>query len=207
MARFKSLLSPLLSPLRRLAGRPPAGPWPRSVAICALVDDRVHNAVRRLQLELEARHGANPGLDAPPHVTLKLGFTVVAPEALEQYLDELAASSEPFDLSVGDLGFFDEGIVILDVERHPRLEALRQRLLGELAARFGVEPYPLESGHGFRFHITIAHGLAPKAFAEARRSLPTSRAPLQFRLERLALLYAVGDAWFTGRIATLGRPR
>ncbi len=205
------------SPLRTLAGLAPrwvrAGwrrlrrrvtPWPRHVALCALLDDRVHDEARGLQRMLEVRYGTNPSLQAPPHVTLKLGFEAAGPEPLERYLDELAASTEPFEVGVGDLGFFDEGIVFLEVERHPRLEALRRRILADLAARLGVQPYPLEAGDAFRFHVTLAHGLAPAAFADARASLPVSRPPVRFRLDRLALLYAAGPGWVTGRTATLG---
>jgi 2'-5' RNA ligase len=184
----------------------PGGGARQAIAFCALPDERVHDAARSLQLELERRYGANPGLDAPPHITLKLGFEVGGPEPFERYLDELAATTEPFEVAVGDLGFFDEGIVFLEVERHPRLEALRRRILADLAARFGIEPYPLEAGDAFRFHVTVARDLGPAALADARRSLQVSRPALRFRLERLALLRSAGEGWVTGRTATLAGP-
>jgi 2'-5' RNA ligase len=217
LARFESPRTPL----RWLADRAPGWArqaWrrarrgfsgaggPPAAALAALPDQRVHDAARSLQLELERRYGANPGLDAPPHITLKLGFEVGRWEPFERYLDELAATTEPFELAVGDLGFFDEGVVFLEVERHPRLEALRRRILADLRARFGVEPYLLEAGDAFRFHVTVARDLAPVAFADARRSLQVSRPALRFRLERLALLRSAGEGWVAGRTATLTGP-
>ena len=40
-------------------------------------------------------------------------------------------------------GFFDEGIVFLDVVRTQRLDALRRRVVRDLSTEFGVRPNDL----------------------------------------------------------------
>lgn len=197
----RSTLRRLLSRARAAARRRPSPDRPFELAFVILTSDEVHNHVRRQQLELLRRHGANPALRATPHITLKLGFPAVTLEPFERFLDELAADLAPFEIRLPGYGSFDEGILYLDVERTSPLEALRRRIVGELAARFGVRPLALEEGDRFHFHATLAYGLSRSDFERARGALRHTPLDFRFQVERLALLCHTGSEWVTYRRA------
>jgi 2'-5' RNA ligase len=184
------LLAAVRSAVRRLLGRPGEA----ELACALLPGAELTAAVRALQEELRAAHG-HLGPEAPPHVTLKLGFAGTDVAAHARHLAALAARSAPVALEVEGFGAFDEGILYLDVVKSPALEQLRRRLLADLAARFGVRPHPLEVGDRFHFHLTLAHGLPPEAFAAARRQLLGRGFRARATAERLALLRFAGDRW------------
>jgi 2'-5' RNA ligase len=170
----------------------------------ALVSDAAHNYVRRLQVSILRQCGKNPGLTATPHITLKLGFSVPEIEPFEKYFDELLEDVEPMEVCLRDFAFFDEGIVFMDVERNPRLEELRRRIVRELSERHGIRPYALE-GDVYRLHATVAHGLSRHDFARLRRELGPVKAELRFVLQTLGLLCHTGSQWITYRRGTLSR--
>jgi 2'-5' RNA ligase len=164
----------------------------RSELACVLLPgEPLAGVARALKAELAAAHG-HLGPEAPPHVTLKLGFAARA-RPLARHLAALAAEVAPLSLEILGPATFDEGILFLDVARSSALDALRRRLLAELAARFGVAPLPLEAGEGFRYHLTLGH-LARPALEAARRSLD-GRAFPSGTAERLGLLRFAGDRW------------
>lgn len=172
------------------------------VAYAILVGDEVQGLFGELQKNVVDALGATPPLHAVPHITLKLGFDVTAMEPFERYVDELARDVAPFEIRVGGVDFFDEGVVFLDVERSPELDALRHRIVSDLSKRHGVQPYPLE-GDVFRYHVTIAYGLSTADLDRARRSLSRATEPHRFALQTLGLLTHDGDRWTTHKQATL----
>jgi 2'-5' RNA ligase len=200
---MRSLLRKTLSRLRGRGGRPPERP---RVAYVIPVSDEVHNLVRRVEVGIASRRGEDPGIGVSPHITLKQGFDVAALEPHERYFDALAADIAPFDIEVTGVGVFEGGIVFLDVAPDPRLEALRQRILRDLAERFGVVPYALED-HRYHFHATMAAGLTAREVAEVQRALQGERTDFRFRCETLALLYHTGAQWITYKRSALGGGR
>ncbi len=106
--------------------------------------------------------------EAPPHITLKLGFAAATAEPFKRLLDSLAGTTE-FEVSLRAVDAFEEGIAFLDVVSNDPLEALRQRLLDTLKSNHGIEPLPIEIS-GYRFHVTLASGLSR---AELQRLLAT----------------------------------
>jgi 2'-5' RNA ligase len=188
------LPAPLRALLRRLLGRAEAPP----LAVVIPADGPLAAAVRTLQAELGRACGVRCDLTTPPHVTLKLGFTAADPAAVAAWVEALAAATEPFELPVGGLGTFDEGILYLDVAPPPRLVALHRQVVAGLEARFGVVPWPLEEGGRFHFHVTLATGLSPPALEAARRhlaALAAGEVPRRLPVERVALLRAEGAGW------------
>lgn len=177
------------------------------IAYVIFVSDEIHNYMTKLQYDILRRYGPNPGIRSTPHITLKLGFQVSNIEPFERYFDELVRETEPFEITVRNIGFFDEGIVFMDVEHTPPLDRLRRRILSDLAARFDIQPYPLE-GDGYRFHATVAYGMAPQDFAAARASLGDLRVDFRFALKTLGMLCQTGDdsyEWMTYKRAVLAR--
>lgn len=146
------------------------------------------------QLAMLQRHGCNPGLDAPPHVTLKMGFKVDTTAPVERYLAELAGALAPFTLRLQGIGRFDEGIVFLDVAPDAALEALRLRVLADLQARFGVVPQAIEDDR-FHFHATLTYDL-PDAALDAEQQRLTALAPtFDAAIDHLALWVHGGEHW------------
>lgn len=146
------------------------------------------------QLAMLQRHGCNPGLDAPPHLTLKMGFRVDATAPVERWLAELADTVAPFTLRLQGIGRFDEGILFLEVERDAALEALRLRVLAELQARLGIVPQAIEDER-FHFHATLTYDL-PTASLDAEQQRLSALAPaFDTRVEQLALWVHGGEHW------------
>jgi len=180
------------------------------IAYVILVSDEVHNYMSKLQIDILKEYGMNPGLKASPHITLKLGFEVSELEPFERYFDKLVGEIEPFEICMKDIGFFDEGIIFMDVERNPQLEKLRRRILKDVSEQCGVEPYPLE-GDRYHFHATLAYGLSKHDFARARQTLKDMKVEFRFALDTLALFCHTGNEWVVYKRATvsqsLTRPR
>ena len=124
------------------------------LAVVIPLDGEAANHATKLQIEILRKYGRNPGLDACPHITLKMGFETTDIAPFEEYLGHLAGETFPLEITIRDFGTFDEGILFLDVEPNPALESLRQRILSDLSAQHGVEALEIE-GPQFRFHVTL----------------------------------------------------
>lgn len=174
------------------------------IAYVIPVSADVRHFMSRLQSDILKTHGTHPRFHAVPHITLKLGFDVPAIEPFEQYLDTLAADTEPFDIDLENIGFFDEGIVFLDVKWNPQFDRLRQRILSDLSTRHDIKPYRLE-GDLYRPHATIAYDLSAAALADARVKLAGLAVRFRFAVETLALLCHTDGQWMTYKRAALAR--
>jgi 2'-5' RNA ligase len=175
------------------------------MAIVILVSDEVHNHMRRIQLGIVDRYGESSGFRSSPHLTLKQGFRGSDIDRFARYLDELVADIEPFDICVKGVSSFDNNILFLDVESNPRLEALRQRVLGDLSGKFGIAPTSFE-GDQYHFHATLAYGLAKDAISAELKRLANANIECRFTLDTLALIISTGNGWTTYKLAPLARP-
>jgi 2'-5' RNA ligase len=173
------------------------------LAYALLVPDDVHNWMRRTSFELVERYGGRLST-VVPHVTIKNAFDAEAAEQYEQYLDRLAADTEPFELVLRGYGFFEAPgwVVFLGVEPSEELHALHRRVLDDLS----LEPAQFE-GPDFHFHATLALDLSPDEHARARAELTDKPTPeFRFPLERIGLArYAeTPGMWTTYRLARVG---
>ncbi|MFM2058439.1 MAG: hypothetical protein RLY71_2824 [Pseudomonadota bacterium] len=171
-------------------------------AIVLLLPEAVHADLQRWQLDILRRHGLNPGLSAPPHITLKLGFKFDDIDAIARSMAELAAQTAPLPVLLKDFRHFDEGILFLDVAPDEALERCRQSVVQRVAGQHGVAPRPIEQA-GFHSHVTLTYGL-PKARFEQERARFAAM-PVEFRcvLDRMALLIRVDEQWVTYRSCPL----
>lgn len=205
---FRSLLGGIHSfVLKALKVRGADAPRTFEIAYVILVSDEVHNYMSKLQLDILRQYGENPGIKASPHITLKLGFHVSRIEPFERYFDKLVDEIEPFEICIKDIGFFDEGIIFMDVEHNPQLERLRRRILDDLTLQHGIRPYPLE-GDAYRFHATLAYGMSKRDFAEARLKLQDLKVQFRFVLNTLGILCCTEDdsyEWFTYKRSALSQ--
>ncbi len=188
----------------RLPGADARGPLVTlPLAVVIPLDDAVAAFATRVKLDLLRKYGRNPGLDSFPHISLKMGFEAADPEPFADCVERLAGEFAPFEICLRDYGFFDEGILFLDTVPDPRLEPLRQRVLGELKDRHGVEALPIE-GAGFHFHVTLAYGYRPREFGEIRADFQQRKADRKFTARHLDLFCHTGRQWVTYHRARLG---
>jgi len=173
-----------------------------SLGYVILVSDPVGNYVRRLQVEILKEHGTSPGLHVTPHITLKQAFPAPLLDPFERYFDKLVNETEPFEIVVRGFGFFDEGIIFLDVVQSSHLAALQERILRDLSIEFGVQPYSVEDDR-YHFHATIAHGLPRASFERARKALDGVRIEFSFVLDTLGMLLHTRYGWITYKRAAL----
>ena len=175
---------------------------PVQLAYALLVPDDVHNWTRRRSFELVERYGGRLST-VGPHVTIKNGFEAETAAQYENYLDRLAAETEPFELALHGYGFFEAPawVVFLEVEQRDELRTLHRRVLDDLA----LEPAQFE-GADLHFHATLALDLPPDAHARARTKLTDEPTPrFRFPLERIALARYAEELgiWTTYRIAAV----
>ena len=124
----------------------------------------------------------------PPHVTL-LPPTPIAPEAMDEFLQHLAAataSTEPFDMVLSGTGTFRpvSPVVFVQVSRGiGSCEAL------ERAVRSGPVQRPLD--FPYHPHVTVAHHLDEAALDRAFESLADFRCA--FRVATVELFHHDDD--------------
>jgi len=173
------------------------------LGIAALVPDDAHNFMRSVGVELHTRWGAQASSTLlEPHVTIKQPYEGDL-EVAAEYLGELAARVEPFELVLeGYAEFEQEGVVFLDVTGGAeRIMELQRQVLDGL----DLEPAAFESGEPEPYHVhaTLAVGLAPPQRQAAIAALPPPPT-FRFKVERLGLFARVEAGWIVYRRAGLG---
>lgn len=194
------LLRRLLGPFNSRLRARPLDELP--LALVIPLGGEAADQVTQLQVGILRKYGRNPGLEAAPHITLKLGFNVRNSVPFEEYLAKLASEVVPFEIVIKGIDSFDEGILFLDVEANPELENLRQRILSDLAEQWGIVALPIEDSR-FRFHVTLAYGLSNREFAELRESFSSRVIQFTFGVRYLDLFCYTGQQWMTLKRAML----
>lgn len=180
--------------LNRFRYRKQDRPGERLVGFVILLNNEIHNFIRNLQVTKIAPCESDFGIAETPHITVKQGFHVDGVEPYEQYFDKLAAQIEPFEISVKGIGFFDQGVVFLDVEQDVRLENLRTQVIGDLGRQFNVVPNEFEDDR-YHFHATMAYGLKDEALKTAREVLEDVEVDFRFVFDTLGIFYYTSDGW------------
>lgn len=164
------------------------------VAVVLLLPPEVDNLVRALQFGILGRLGRCPGIDAPPHVTLKMGFKSSNLTGLADGIAEFARQTDLVEIHISGVSHFDEGVLFLDVEKSSAFEALRQSLLTTLHARYGVMPNEFE-GDLFHPHVTVVRDLPRHAALDERARLSGLDADFRFVCDRITILASVDGCW------------
>lgn len=163
----------------------------------------VRNYVRAAEVRIAERYGEHHGLAQPPHVMFKRAFPVDSIEPYERYFERLVSEIEPFEIVVRAVAAFETPLVVyLDLVQDPRLKALQNRVLSELAP-LGVRPAPFEDDRPvpYQFHLTVAYGMSAEDHADLLRWLPEPP-ELRFMVDRLAMFVYTGsdelNEWTSG---------
>ncbi len=173
-----------------------------------LLEGEQFNYARRVELELRRWFGMNDGLKQPPHITFKAPFAVSSMEPFANYLDELAATTLPFDVTIKGVGAFPPHVLYLNVQPNQRLFALHTRVLVELEREFQVQPGRFE-GQQVKFHSTVAIGKpTEEAFVTAQEWLRQNPASFTFIVRTFGLFYRLepDGGWIICHHSALGEP-
>jgi 2'-5' RNA ligase len=201
MTFYRKLLNRLGAVVERLNRQPGPVDQVHLAVVIPLGAEAAHQATG-LQIEILRKYGYNPGLDAYPHITLKMGFDVTDIAPFEALLEKIASEVRPFEITVRTFNSFEEGILFLDVEPSSALEELRQQILAELSAKHGIKPLEIE-GPQFHFHVTLADGFTRHQFDELKKSHIPRKVEIKFTARQLALFCHTGSHWVCCKQAKL----
>ncbi len=159
------------------------------IGFALLLPTEPFNYARRIELELCRLFGTREGLKQPPHITFKAPFAVDDVEPFATYLDDLAAKTQPFDVTLECFGAFAPRALFLDVQSNHELLALHLRVLDELDRQFHVQPGRFEGPH-VKFHSTVAiTDLTEESFVKAQDWLRQQRPRFTFPARTFGLFY------------------
>lgn len=150
--------------------------------------------------ELSAKRASYTGQDAdvvPPHITLVSGRAADSWEDAAAHVRRVAASGEPFTLSLRGTGTFEpvSPVVFLNVDAGSEAcAALHHELVD------GPVEHLLE--FGFHPHLTIAHDLAEPAMALAKADMADFSA--DFEVTSIGLFDYLAGRWSLREELSLG---
>jgi len=151
----------------------------------------IHNLVRHLAWEAHTCQKITTlAARLPAHVSLKISFDTRSLGQLETYMDELAASTPPLEISLTGLQLIkmgETGILWLDVVQTPELRRLHFRILEDLCACMGESVRVSPDGEDYHFHMTVAMGKPLSAFQEAFAAMATCEVNTSFTARDLCL--------------------
>lgn len=160
------------------------------------LDWRVHNWIRSVSLELFQRYGIemNSARNAP-HLSLRSGFEVEDLVHLERYCTQLAASLEPFSLTLTDLKLWANPnlpcVLFLDVAEQSLLKPLHHKITQDL--KLPLNPF---DGDEFHFHATVMlEPLSTEQLEAVQRDFVGRKFDQQVKIDHL-LLYLKADQTF-----------
>jgi 2'-5' RNA ligase len=168
--------------------------------------------VRRLAWEAHtAQHITTLAARLPAHVSLKISYDISDLHLLDSYMDELAASTAPVEISLTELQLIemgDTGILWLDVVQTPALRRLHFRILKDLCARLGEAVRVPPDGDDYHFHMTVAMGKPLSAFQQAYTAMKTCSVDTSFTARDLCLFIyddqcGLDEAYITYKILPL----
>ncbi len=192
--------------------------WIMKAAFALLANHEVTNQVRKVSWKMhqECHVGIKPCC-LPPHVSLKQPFRIDDLAGLEAYMDELAASIEPFEIHLPQIQVvpvtydgLETGLLWLDVAEKPELRQLHERLNAGLSQRFGDTRADFD-GAAYHFHMTVMLGEQPiETYRKFYTEIADPNINLRFTTRELALFVydepmGPGAEYLCYRIVPLGR--
>ncbi len=187
-------------------------------AFALLVDHNAHNFIRKLAVDMHSKYHVDFLASLlPPHVSLKQPFSISNLLELEVYFDQLAATIQPFEITLTHLTLqistFDDdelGILWLDVQENRILRDWHDRINRELSKRFENTAAPFD-GAEYHFHATVELGGQPaEVYQRAYAEYEHLEVNLRFTTREIAMFYYddLGDgpgAFITYKILPVGK--
>lgn len=180
---------------------------PHRIGYAVLLDDASHNYARKMELDISERFQTRGGLRQSPHITIKPPFTVETIDPFIAHFDELARTTETFEIELNGIDFFEPKVVFINVEKNQHLFNLHQRIITHLKANHGIETNPKTEGENVRFHSTLAvSDLTEENFYKAKEYLKDENPHFTFKATTLGLFYHLSpeEGWIIYRRARIG---
>lgn len=165
-------------------------------ATFALLGNReVYNLVRKLAWDMHQKYRTGTRhCRLPPHISLKQPFRIPDVPVLEMYMDELASSIEPFEVTLTEIQAvptvfegMEYGILWLDVQETQELRQLHERVNHELSQQFGNTQAAFD-GVAYHFHMSVMIGGQPfDAYRKFYGEIRNPRINLRYKVNELAM--------------------
>ena len=164
-------------------------------AFALLANTEVHNFVRKLAWEIHQKYRTGT-IDSrlPPHISLKQPFRIADLIPLEEYMDELAKTITPFDVTLTELQIvpipfegMEYGLLWIDVQETEDLRQLHDRINEELSERFENTQADFD-GANYHFHMTVMIGGQPiDVYRKYYSEISERKVNLRYTVRELAM--------------------
>jgi 2'-5' RNA ligase len=128
-----------------------------------------------------------------PHIKLKRPFTIEDEDidTLENHLEELTSEIEPFSISFHRIKTFfpTSPVIYMGIQNPKHIVSLHQKLNSNLLYR--------EEKYVFTPHLTIGQDMIGDEFHDVYGRLKMIQLNLSSRIDRMHLLYQLGDRTWT----------
>ncbi len=189
-------------------------------AFAVLANIEAYNFVRRLAWDIHYQYRTST-IDArlPPHISLKQPFAIPDLGALEEYMDGLVRTIEPFEVKLTKLELRsithqgkNYGLLWIAVQENSALRALHSRLNLELSELLG-EARGEYDGDEYLFHMTVMiGGQSTDVYRAAFVQIADKEVDLRYTVRHLAMfvydepLGPQGE-YLTYKILPIGAPK
>ena len=167
-----------------------------------LVDDKIHNLMRKKALKMHFETGCGfYAAQLPPHISLKQPFEIDDLKKAEDYFDKLSKSIRPFSITVGPT-FVWKNLFALDVAENPELRECHNKINRELKEIF-ENPSALHDGDSYAFHATIAiNRKDDSVFSEVYGKVKDEAVSFEYTPDKIAMFYYDDDKYEGGTFIT-----
>ncbi len=178
------------------------------VAFSILLDSAGYNLVRKYQLKIRQLFQAKETLLLEPHSTIKYAFETNNFEGIEKYFDDVARTTEVFEIDIDGISAFEENtVVFLNIAKSEQLTNMHLRILMDLKQNFNASQAEFE-GPSFHFHITLAYkDITKETFKKIMEHFKDENTQVKLAVKQLGLWVRIApeDRWFLYKISSLSQ--
>lgn len=163
--------------------------------VALLPGEEIQHEVTAFKRYCAVHFGARHSLTSPPHITMvpPFGWDKTNLPALREALDDFAATTPPFDVTLRNFSCFPPRVIYVDVVPNPLMATIAENLAQHLDQKLGLKT---TSEHGFNPHMTIAHrDLQRELFPKAWSYFSRQEYQRSFTAEGLTLLRHEQRRW------------
>ncbi|MEL7120977.1 MAG: 2'-5' RNA ligase family protein [Bacteroidota bacterium] len=169
------------------------------IGFALLLNNEVFNFVRTLQLELHLELGVHLSRQ-PPHITIKSPFEASNITPFVAYLEKIAQTTSPFEITIDGFGNFGNQVLFLEVLENPTLTQLHHTIINDFQQAFMIAPDQYE-GANVKFHVSIAGFNETELFQQAQEYISAHKAEFSLQINQLGIFYYLGpgQSWIINR--------
>lgn len=165
------------------------------IAVVPPVD--IRDQVTEIKKEISEKYASKHALKSPPHITLHMPFKLKEKklEFLQEELNDLSKSIDPFQLRLVDFDFFEPRVVFIYVEPSEELFQLQKNVKSRMRLKMNILNADRKD-QAFHPHMTVAfRDLKKPAFYEAKKEFEKRKISFEFQVDSVFLLKHNGRTW------------